>query len=57
MGRELKQIIVSLERTGQAVLVDDERESVSFLQIRPRQSQHGGGTIAANADNKFDLWR
>lgn len=57
MGSELKQIIASLDRTGQAVLVDDERESVSFLQIRPRQSQHGGGTIAANADSKFDLWR
>lgn len=56
MGSELKQIISSLERTGQAVLVDDERESVSMLQIRPRQSQHGGGTAASSASEKYDLW-
>lgn len=56
MGSELKQIISSLERTGQAVLVDDERESVSMLQIRPRQSQHGGGTVASSAGEKYDLW-
>lgn len=57
MGGELKQIITRLERTGQAVLVDDERESVSYLQIRPRQSQHGGGSVAASADEQYDLWR
>ena len=57
MGSELKQIITSLDRTGQAVLVDDERESVSYLQIRPRQSQHGGGSIATSSDTKYDLWR
>lgn len=57
MGSELRTIISSLERTGQAVLVDDERESVSMLQIRPRQSQHGGGTIASTAEDEYDIWR
>lgn len=57
MGSELRTIISSLERTGQAVLVDDERESVSMLQIRPRQSQHGGGTVASTAEDEYDIWR
>jgi DNA helicase HerA-like ATPase len=57
MGGELKQIIGGLERTGQAVLVDDERESISMLQIRPRQSQHGGGSVATSAEDQYDLWR
>lgn len=56
MGSELRVIITELERTGQAVLVDDERESVSMLQIRPRQSQHGGGTTAASAQDDYDIW-
>lgn len=57
MGSELRSIISELERTGQAVLVDDERESVSMLQIRPRQSQHGGGTMASNAQDDYDIWQ
>jgi DNA helicase HerA-like ATPase len=57
MGGELRAIIAELRRTGQAVLVDDERESVSMLQIRPRQSQHGGGTKANIVDEDFDIWR
>lgn len=57
MGSELRSIISELERTGQAVLVDDERESVSMLQIRPRQSQHGGGTMASNAQDDYDIWK
>lgn len=56
MGSELRSIISELERTGQAVLVDDERESVSMLQIRPRQSQHGGGTSSSTAQDKYDIW-
>ena len=31
MGGELRNIISGLQRTGQAVLVDDERESVTHL--------------------------
>lgn len=57
MASELKAFIVKLERTGQAVLVDDERESVSMLQIRPRQSQHGGGTLASDAEEDYDIWQ
>ena len=57
MGSELKQIITNLQRTGQAVLVDDERESVSMLQIRPRQSQHGGGTVASSTQEDYDIWK
>jgi len=57
MGGELRSIIAELNRTGQAVLVDDERESVSLLQIRPRQSQHGGGTTSSSAEDEFDIWK
>lgn len=57
MGGELRAIISELKRTGQAVLVDDEKESVSMLQIRPRQSQHGGGTKASIIDEDYDLWK
>lgn len=57
MGGELRAIIGELKRTGQAVLVDDEQESVSMLQIRPRQSQHGGGTKANLIDEDYDLWK
>lgn len=56
MGSELRTIISELSRTGQVVLVDDERESVKILQIRPRQSQHGGGTTASNSQNDYDIW-
>lgn len=56
MGGELRAIIAELKRTGQAVLVDDERESVTMLQIRPRQSQHGGGTKASASEEDYDIW-
>lgn len=57
MGGELRTLIIDLERVGQALLVDDERESVSKLQIRPRQSQHGGGTVASDAQTEYDIWQ
>ena len=57
MGGELRAFITELERVGQAVLVDDEQESVRMLQIRPRQSQHGGGTVASNAEGDYDIWQ
>jgi DNA helicase HerA-like ATPase len=56
MGGELRNFITNLNRTGQAILVDDERESLSMLQIRPRQSQHGGGSKAAQSTDDYDLW-
>lgn len=57
MGSELRSLIAQLNRTGEAVLVDDERESVSMLQIRPRQSQHGGGTSASHVQDDYDIWQ
>jgi DNA helicase HerA-like ATPase len=43
MGGELKTFIRKLSRRGEAVLVDDEQEKVMMVQVRPRQSYHGGG--------------
>jgi DNA helicase HerA-like ATPase len=43
MGGELQTYIKKLNRQGEAVLVDDEQEKVSMVQIRPRKSYHGGG--------------
>ena len=57
MGGELRTLIAELQRTGQAILVDDERESVNLLQIRPRQSQHGGGVVASMDDDTYDIWK
>jgi len=56
MGGELRGFITNLDRTGQAILVDDERESLSMMQIRPRQSQHGGGSKAAQSTDDYDIW-
>ncbi len=42
MARELKVYLRQLQRTGEAVMVDDTRESVGIVQIRPRRSKHGG---------------
>ena len=46
MGGELKTYIRKLNRQGEAVLVDDEQETVVMTQIRPRKSYHGGGEAA-----------
>lgn len=43
MGGELKTYIRKLKRQGEAILVDDEQETVVMTQIRPRKSYHGGG--------------
>jgi len=43
MSGELKTFVRNLSRRGEAILVDDERESVSRIAIRPRRSRHGGG--------------
>lgn len=56
MGGELRTYIKALNRTGEAVLVDDERESVQMLRIRPRRSQHGGGTLPPQEEDTFDIW-
>lgn len=56
MGNELRTFIKSLKRTGEAVLVDDELETVYMLRIRPRRSQHGGGSLPTKEENGFDIW-
>ncbi len=57
MGAELRAFVRKLKRTGEAVLVDDEQESVNTLRIRPRRSQHGGGSLATSVEEEtFDLW-
>jgi DNA helicase HerA-like ATPase len=42
MARELKVYLRQLNRTGEAIMVDDTKESVGIVQIRPRRSKHGG---------------
>lgn len=56
MGGELRTFIKQLNRSGEAVLVDDERESVTLLRIRPRQSSHGGSSITPTEQEHIDLW-
>jgi len=43
MGSQLKTYIKKIDKVGEAVCVDDEREVVEQVQMRPRKSQHGGG--------------
>jgi uncharacterized protein with von Willebrand factor type A (vWA) domain len=57
MGGELRTFIKSLKRVGEAVLVDDERETVHMLRIRPRRSQHGGSSIPSQEEEAFDIWQ
>lgn len=56
MGAELRTFVRNLSRTGEAVLVDDERESITTIVVRPRQSQHGGGTLPSREEERFDLF-
>jgi uncharacterized protein len=57
MGSELRTFIKKLNRSGEAVLVDDARESVTMLSIRPRQSSHGGASIAPTEQEQIDIWK
>jgi hypothetical protein len=45
MQGDLKTLIRHLNRRGEALLVDDETESVSTIRVRPRLSSHGGAEI------------
>jgi len=56
MGGELRTYIKNLQRTGEAVIVDDELETVQMMRIRPRRSQHGGGSLPTQEENSFDIW-
>ena len=42
LGSPLRVYIRHLKQPGQAVLVDDARERVAMLQVRPRMTRHGG---------------
>ena len=53
MGGELKSYIRSLNRRGEALLVDDETESVSTIRVRPRLSSHGGAEIQEKTTRKY----
>jgi len=56
MGGELRTLIKKLNRVGEAILVDDERETVNHLEIRPRQSRHGGSSVTPQEEERLDLW-
>jgi len=56
MGSELQNLIKKLKRVGEAILVDDERETVHHLGIRPRQSHHGGSSVAPAEEDRLELW-
>jgi hypothetical protein len=42
MGGELRVFINKIARTGQAVVVDDDLEKVTMVQVKPRRSKPGG---------------
>lgn len=52
MTGELKNYIRILEMRGEAVVVDDGREHVSIITVRPRMSLHGGGEIVADEKHR-----
>lgn len=57
MGGELRSFLKNLKRTGEAVMVDDEQETVQVMRIRPRRSQHGGSSVATHIEEEnFDIW-
>jgi hypothetical protein len=45
MAKELRHYLRELNRTGEAVMVDDYSESVAIVQVRPRKSRHGGAEV------------
>lgn len=45
MARELKAYLRQLNNTGEAVMVDDTKETVHLVRIRPRRSRHGGAEM------------
>jgi len=45
MARELRVYLRQLKRVGEAVMVDDEKEAVEVVQVRPRRSKHGGAEV------------
>ena len=52
MEGDLKSYIRNLNRRGEALLVDDETESVTTIRVRPRFSSHGGAEIQEKTTRK-----
>ncbi len=52
MDGDLKNYIRNLNRRGEALLVDDETESVTTIRVRPRFSSHGGAEIQEKTTRK-----
>lgn len=52
MEGDLKTLIRELNRRGEALLVDDETESVFTIHVRPRLSSHGGAEIHEKKQRK-----
>lgn len=44
LGEGLGSQIKQLTGPGEALIIDDRQETVIHVQVRPRQSQHGGGS-------------
>ncbi len=57
MGGELRTYIRNLSRTGEAVIVNDEAETVQIVRVRPRRSAHGGSSLPPEEENAFDIWQ
>ena len=53
MKGDLKGYIRNLNRSGEALLVDDETESVTTIRVRPRFSSHGGAEIQEKTVRQF----
>jgi uncharacterized protein len=52
MQGDLKTLVRGLNRRGEALLVDDETESVSTIRVRPRLSAHGGAEVHERQQRK-----
>ncbi|MBI1926139.1 ATP-binding protein [Candidatus Poribacteria bacterium] len=52
MDGDLKNYIRNLNRRGEALLVDDETESMTTIRVRPRFSSHGGAEIQEKTSRK-----
>lgn len=55
MSSELRSFIRRINGSGAAVFVDDEGESVKMVQIRPRNSKHGGGESESTKTHPFRI--
>ncbi len=55
MKRELQSMIKQIKERGIAILVDDETESVTTINIRPRRSHHGGSESSSPHSEQFRI--